>query len=757
MRLQFPVRRPLLALWIVFAAGAGLASAQTTQGRFHEAYYLENSKQDYAAAAEIYAAIARDDQASAELRADARKRLAICREETAIADPARLMPPTPLVYVEINRPGEQINRLLDQVGLLATAENALAEGGPRVAISPELLPELLGIRSIAAAITGFDPSRQRPSGVAIIHPGNLEVLRAAIQTALPIQCDPVDPIGGFATYDVEGEVFVTLTSRLVIVATHRDEIRGVVERISHRDEPSLATNESLADLLKDRDDALLFFCVNAKPIMPMVQGMMAVGGAQSPEFAVAQAVLDPASLETVVGRAGVTPDGVRVDLELRLAEGHRNLAFNFARMPAVDERCLKRIPSGAAGFATFALNEVGSRYSSKATAANEPQVISALDLGREIFANVVGVAVFVAPSEGVPQRVDEQPIPDLGAIVTVHDPAKSEALWSQILGLASLATGSGLIEGDATQIAGTRVRSFRMPEGLTIYLAVTDGELLISPSKSIVARSLETRRSGQSVLSDPAFARSISRVGPDTTLAVFGHVGRLMDIAASISDDRDIEELTEYRPLFNELVGSLVVTHSANALRASIMATGLPKLGELAAAHLRQHHDHRAVQRTLAAARRDGDWAAAQRAAETALARAPHDPELLWQQFQIAAAGKGDRDAALAAADALFAALADDAGAFNRYAWVMLQDESICQQYADVALRFSRRSNELTGHSNWMYVDTLAWAKFRTGDVRDAVELERKALDLAAGDPRRGEAVSALATFEAALAERSPE
>lgn len=72
------------------------------------------------------------------------------------------------------------------------------------------------------------------------------------------------------------------------------------------------------------------------------------------------------------------------------------------------------------------------------------------------------------------------------------------------------------------------------------------------------------------------------------------------------------------------------------------------------------------------------------------------------------------------------------------------------------ALALSGRSNELTAYRNWAYVDTLALGEFKSGNVQRAVELERKALELAARSPRRGEVEQALARFEAALRERVP-
>ena len=271
-----------LILWL-----AGELQAQTPREKFLQAYYLEHARGDCAAAAGLYAEAVKTAGADQDLRAEAAAGLAACREELATADFARLMPPNPLAYVELNRPGERIGKLLDQLGLLAKPGEA---NGNRLAISPELIHALLGMRGAAAAMTGFDPAAQRPSGVVVFHPGDVELVRGIIETALPAGCKPAPAIGGFVTYEAEG-VLVTLTSRLVIVGTSAGEIAGVLERMRGEGEDSLATDPELAEVLKERDGALLFFCVNPKPILPLVNGMMAVGAMQCREAALARRCL----------------------------------------------------------------------------------------------------------------------------------------------------------------------------------------------------------------------------------------------------------------------------------------------------------------------------------------------------------------------------------------------------------------------------------------------------------------------------------
>ena len=87
----------------------------------------------------------------------------------------------------------------------------------------------------------------------------------------------------------------------------------------------------------------------------------------------------------------------------------------------------------------------------------------------------------------------------------------------------------------------------------------------------------------------------------------------------------------------------------------------------------------------------------------------------------------------------------------NSFAWALLTEDQYADsgEYDKLALRVSARSNELTDHKNWMFVDTLALARFRTGDVDEAVELEKKAIKLCGSCGGLGELKEVLARFEA--------
>ena len=416
-----------------------------------------------------------------------------------------------------------------------------------------LIKGVLGLRGAAVAITGIDMAKQEPHGVLVLHPGDLDVVRGLIETAVSTGGKQVDSIEGYPTYVIEDEAVVTLTNRLVVVSNKPALIREVLRRLKGKEKTSLATSKNLREVLSDRGDALLYFCVNARALMPMVSGMLQAAAAHDPEVAMVSSLLDLESTEAITGRVNLGEQGLQIDLRLQLAEGHKNLVYNFLRTPAISEQTFQSIPEGVAGFFAAALNDANKSMADRSSGSNSPPPISALDLGREVFGNIVSFAVYALPG-GEGAVIDGEQIPDVALAITVNDPAKSQALWNQILSIASMASGSAATPGGTVEIEGATMHTYKLPEGVTIHMATMGRDLLISPSASAIRRSIVAKRQGRTVLKDPVFARALEGIGADTTHAFVVHPGRCLEVAKVHMSDREYSEVAAFIPLLEELV-----------------------------------------------------------------------------------------------------------------------------------------------------------------------------------------------------------
>ncbi len=730
------------AVLVVTALTFAPAGAETDQAAFYRAYYLEHAEHRHAEAEEIYAEIARS--ADGALRTAARARRDSMREERLGSDLARLMPPNALAYVELNQPGNQAERLLRQLGLLAD-EGQQRDAG-ELAISPALVRAVAGLKGIAGAITGIDPANETVAGVLVLHPGDLELVRGLLETALPVAADPVDEIDGYTTYNIEGEVFVTLTHRLVIVSPQQHEIAGVIERLGDADAESLANSPHMQPLLARRQGGLVYFAVNFEPVMPLLEAAMAGGAAASEEIAVINALLDPRSLRSLTGEAGVADDGLFLDVTLELADSHRNLVFNFLQLPPLDATTLERIPRGAAGFFAAALNPrtVGSPLPPDSDA---PLPISGMDIGREIFGNIVGLAAFVLPPGPGPQAtIDGEPIPDAAVIITVNDPARSQALWTTVLGLASMAANDGRADSGAVTIDGVRAYRYNLDE-LDLYLATTGTDLIVSPSRYAIGRALATRDGRDSLAGDPGFAAVLDQIGSDTTIAAGLHPGRCLEVAEPFMSDHDMEEVAPVRAMLTDTVAGLAVTHGRDTFRLVARVTGLPDVGGLVSQLIAEErgHRHRATpRRSYRSDRRERP----ERPERIAAPRERGEPDP-WSALTRAARAGADAEDLKRLAGRLADEM-DDANELNNRAWALLT-EDYGAAAVSAAWVLARRSNELSGYDNWAYLDTLALAEYRSGNLEEAVTLQRKALERADSDRSRRTVRESLKKFEQAL------
>ncbi len=718
---------------------------------FYRAYYMEQVDNDFAGAAKLYEVVVADKRVDSATRAKAKARLLACQEEQMSTDFASLVPETTIAFIELHQPGEQVKKLLNQLGVLGDEDGLEAglAGGRKVSISPKLVNELLGLRGAAVAITGINMAKGEPSGVAIFHPGNIDVIRGLLETGLPIAGKTVKPIGGYPTFEVEGESFVTLTSRLVVASNSRGQIESVIRRLSGKERDSLATNPDMAEVLRDRGDALLHFCINARPVMPMINGLLATGAMGNPEMAMAQAMLDPNSLQSISGQLGVSDKGISLDVSLRLADGHRNLAYNLFRTPAVSQDTLRHVPKGVAAFLVGAFNESTSRYSG---AASDPatQYVSVLDVGREIFANITSFSVYVMPPE---EGASAGPTPNVVASIAVNDSGKSDALWSQFLGIASLASGSGTMQGNAITVSGVKARRFSLPEGMSLYFATLDNRVVLATSKTAMASAVGTRRSGDSVVEDPAFSSILSNLSDGTTAGVFAHPGRMMKVAKPFMSEDEAKEMAQVAPLLENTVASLAIEHSNEVLHFSINVTGIPNvsgmLTQLIEAEMQQEQQLAGIKRAI----NEGNYESAIVQIDEAIQKKPDDCRLLRRKFNVLAVKAKDADAANQCGLEVYACVSNNANTLNTIAWGLLTEDRYDGKYNDLALKMSQRSNELSHEKNWMYVDTLAVAMFETGDTDAAVQLEKKAIELAngKGSPDLQES---LARFEAQQVDR---
>ncbi len=168
----------------------------------------------------------------------------------ALVSFAALMPADVMAYAELDQPGEHIERILKMIGLVREPGEAAPAAGPPVplgdglylptdlTVSPALVKELKKLRGAAIGVTSIS-EQGMPAGLAVVHPGDCDLLRGVIETAVQV-LEPGEPIEGFKTYRIPDFGWVMLTARLVVASDSRDQLAAAVTRLHDPDSDSLA-------------------------------------------------------------------------------------------------------------------------------------------------------------------------------------------------------------------------------------------------------------------------------------------------------------------------------------------------------------------------------------------------------------------------------------------------------------------------------------------------------------------------------------
>jgi hypothetical protein len=572
-------RNALLCLGLTFGAalvalGQDKAADTPAEAEFRRGFFLQVHERDAAGAATAYEKAAADPSATDSVRAGAKARLAQVREDIASANLASLMPPDCMAYAELVEPGEHIVRILKMMDLVGPPAGGEKPTGKPVrlgdgfqlpadfAISPALVNELKKLRGAAVGLTAISEKGQ-PEGLIVIHPGDCDLVRGVIETGVQL-LETGEPIEGYKSYRIPDLGWVVLTARLVLVSDSREQLAATMDRMRNPQAANLAASASFKRAAGDSKGALLFAYVDGpqavKRFGPMLKGQ---------EAAIIRTLADLEHLESLVVALTTTDSAIQLRAQLNLMSGHHNMLYALIRTAPVTKRSLVRVPKGAAGVLVVGLNPAGPAAAPAADEQNPPSV-SAMDIGREFFNNIEELSVFaMAPA------VPTQTIPDVGVVVAVKDPAKSEALWNQILSLATLVGARQPKPSAEISIESKAGRVYHFDSIPPVVVLRSDREMIIG-TENAVAASVRSQTAG-TIAQDPAFASLLARLTPDTSKALLVDVGRAVEIAAAMSGARGARELKAVGELTRETKFSIVTDEAPNQLTVRAELTGLPK------------------------------------------------------------------------------------------------------------------------------------------------------------------------------------
>ncbi|MGA2677845.1 MAG: sugar-binding protein [Sedimentisphaerales bacterium] len=511
-------------------------------------------------------------------------------------DPAALMPPGTLIYVELGSPGRQVETILNM--LKGTPyENPLAAIGNQNAanpgqkspgdivaslLNPSMMAEFKKIRGSAIGVTGI--AQNNPPMIAVLYPGKSDALRGLIMAGLNMAGASGEPVEGMQTINIQNAVTAAYDDRVIIVATLPEQLKWVIRQYKGLvSEPTLASsNPSFVKLnKKTRHDNALTAWVNVHDVYSKLLQLFPAGQIPKQIFLV-DAVVDFNHIDYLTYTDSIEQDGLNDSLEIVFKDGHHCLAYDLIRTPNINKAALSAVPPGAVALVTFAL----SADNENQTGAVRAQIknFSGLDIGREIFANIEQVTVFALPA-----KTPGAPLPaSIGLAITSHNPQQTRQILAKTIGTAdSMLTGRPV--ADANSFAGKYQIGQVQDKPMYCYVEQAGKVTVLSLNPDITQASMAAIKDHNSVCNAGPLSDAVAKMPASASKMILINAGGTIRIAAPTiisyigGDNRDAlkDNFNQLATACDKSVIELRTDEQPNNFTFNRKLTGLPPLNQL--------------------------------------------------------------------------------------------------------------------------------------------------------------------------------
>jgi hypothetical protein len=581
----------IMTIMFLFAFGLfnAVAAAKPASVMLREGLYAEEVEGDIDAAIKIYEQIINDKSASRENVAQALYRQGMCcmkKKDDAGAreafvkittdyadqaeiiekvkpllddlmnyDPADLMPPETLIYVELGSPGEQIETILNMLKgtpfenpLAAVGGgNAAGQGGGQKSpadilaalLNPSMMAEFKKIKGMAVGATGITQNNNPPS-VAVLYPGKSDALRGLIMMALTMAGTPGEPIEGIQTINIQSVAGAAYDDKVIIIAQPASQLQWCVRQYKGiTSEPTLASsNKSFAKISKkQRQKNVVTVWANIDEAYTQALKM-----GQSPwELLRANAIGDFNNIDEFIMTVSMEPNSLNCKANVLFKDGHHCLAYDMIRTPNISRTALEAVPAEAIAVASFALSPANGVQADKV--GTKIQNITGLDIGREIYANIEEVAIFAMPADTNSVNRGFPPLGCLGLAITSHNPKQTRQILATLLGTVDAMSGNrptGQIDANAGKF---RVGMDGGRE-LYCYMDQVKNTTVLSPNLGIVDASVTAVKNKKSLCTAGPLSEAVNKLQPATSKLILINAGGAIRLAApamnieSLSDEQ---------------------------------------------------------------------------------------------------------------------------------------------------------------------------------------------------------------------------
>ena len=357
-------------------------------------------------------------------------------ESLQVFDPALLMPPETLAYLELGSTGKQLETILemlkgtpleDPLALLAESDPAEFRSGQGAMmaglLNPAMQEEFKKVRGMAVGLVEL--SSQAPSIVAAIHLGDSAMLHGLAMTGLSMGTRPGPVVEGMQTYSIGGQVDIACDNKVFLVAFPKSRLPWMIRQYKHLSlDASLAGDASFQKLDKAaRQQNAVSLWVNVDDLFTRLAPVLDAGNNQIHIGPMRLTSESGKGIDDLMITHTLASSGLGLDAEVHFKDGVPNPLYELIRTPTLKEAGLKGVPPEAFCLASVALS------------TNNPgqlqQLRQLLRIGNGeplpagYLENIEQVTLFALPGEAqVPEGMPFRP----GFVLTCRDVAPVEQL-----------------------------------------------------------------------------------------------------------------------------------------------------------------------------------------------------------------------------------------------------------------------------------------------------------------------------------------
>jgi tetratricopeptide (TPR) repeat protein len=462
-------------------------------------------------------------------------------------DPALLMPADTKVYIEVGNPGRRVETILKmlQGTPFANPIAAIVGGQGRektpgdiigALLNPSIVAEFKKIRGWAVGVTEIKVNN--PPVIAVLYPGKSDALRGVILAALGVVGAPGEQIEGMSTLVFPNQMGgAAYDENVIIFAQPMPRLQWCVKQYKGiTTEPTLATqNKTFAKLSREtrQDSAVTIWMDVAGAYSALKQQATAEGGMA--QLNLVNGFVDFNSIEDIVIYSSIEEQAITAEVIVGLKEGHRCLAYDLIRTPNLSSKAFAAVPSDAVALASFALAE--SQAGSIDTAQKTVRKLTGLDVGRELFANIEQINVFVVPpaagatTGGSPAA---NVISSLALAITSHDPARTRALLEQLLAIGDMAARTAVNKQSGEQANPAEGKYLMGGAGgkeMYCYLGQADKTTVLAFSPQVLKNCIDGIANRKSAVTAGPLQKPLSEMPANTSKMLVVSAGGAMRVA----------------------------------------------------------------------------------------------------------------------------------------------------------------------------------------------------------------------------------